>query len=109
MNTTPLAFTAPPAFAGGWFAGLIARLRGQGVTPAPAMPYAATELSLKRSELLRVRLRPGREIRCLQGCLWLTFDGNPSDVLVDAGECFRGDAVDSVLISALRPARFQVR
>jgi hypothetical protein len=44
--------------------------------------------------------RAGETIRCDAGSLWITQDGDPRDVVLDAGDSFETDRDGSVTISA---------
>ena len=47
--------------------------------------------SIARGALHRLPARPGQRIECLAGCLWLTQDGDPRDIVGEAGEAFDFD------------------
>ena len=68
----------------------------------------AATLYLQRDGLQWIGLRAGREIRCLQGRLWLTFDRCLPDVVLDAGDAFLSPDDGPALVQALKPAQFQV-
>ena len=45
-------------------------------------------------------------VSCLEGMLWLTLDGDPIDYVLAPGQALRVPAGRSVVIQALREARF---
>lgn len=54
-------------------------------------------------------LRPAStEVECLQGCVWITQDGDPLDIVIDAGQRFRAERDTRMLIHALEPSRVRV-
>lgn len=51
-------------------------------------------------------IRPlGRTITCEDGTLWLTFDNEPHDVILEAGQSHRCVKASKLLIHALADAR----
>ncbi|WP_432720509.1 DUF2917 domain-containing protein [Jeongeupia wiesaeckerbachi] len=55
-------------------------------------------LTLTPDRLLRIALEPGRQLQCIRGCLWLTFDGE--DVILQAGEHWTAPRHGIALIEA---------
>ena len=49
-----------------------------------------------------------REISCLEGTLWLTFDGVRKDIILEAGESYRCDSASRLAIHALDAACFDM-
>jgi hypothetical protein len=55
----------------------------------------------------------GHELECLAGCVWITLDGDPRDVVIEAGQAFTADrnqrtlihALEASLVRVTRPAR----
>jgi hypothetical protein len=93
-----------------WLDRLIARAR-LGRLPRDAVssrPSAPLDVSLHRDQLHRVRRPAGRDIRCLEGRLWMTFDNEPADVVLVAGQTWHCGSEVRLLIQALTPARLQV-
>jgi hypothetical protein len=59
---------------------------------------------LPRGAVLRVPEGLGRAVVCLEGCLWITVDDDPRDVVLDPGERHVFDRGGRVLVSALEPS-----
>jgi hypothetical protein len=54
-------------------------------------------------------VRPlGRTITCEKGTLWMTFDNEPQDVILEAGQSHRCAKGSKLLIHALADARVRV-
>lgn len=49
-----------------------------------------------------------RDINCLEGTLWLTFDGVRKDIILEAGQSYRCDCASRLAIQALDAARFDM-
>jgi len=56
---------------------------------------------LGRAEILRVPPARGTRIRCIRGCVWLTMDSCPEDVVLEAGESHSITARVPALVYAL--------
>jgi hypothetical protein len=56
---------------------------------------------LTRDAVLRVERPLGRTVRCVDGCVWITFDGDRRDVILDAGSEHRCDRGTALMIQAL--------
>jgi hypothetical protein len=67
-----------------------------------------TSMKLGREDLIALELQAGDSLRSDCGTVWLTVDGQPQDVLVDAGELHTVKATGTVNVSALRSARLVV-
>ena len=61
--------------------------------------------ALAKSRVRRVPASRGRRVECLSGCLWITQDGDPRDVVLEAGQAFEFDR-DGALLSALDDSRY---
>jgi hypothetical protein len=59
---------------------------------------------LRRGELLALRGRRGVRIESRRGAIWVTQDGDPNDVVLDAGQACVLERDAPVLIQALDPA-----
>lgn len=46
-------------------------------------------------------VRSGSEIRCLEGMLWITQEGDVRDYILKAGDSFRTDRKGKVVLQAL--------
>ncbi len=63
---------------------------------------------LARHALLRVQQPLGRTVRCGSGSLWLSFDGDPRDVILAAGQAHRCDRNSLLLVEGLENARLGI-
>ena len=64
---------------------------------------------LSLGQVLGISHALGRVVVCERGCLWLTFDGDPRDVIVRAGQQHRCDRDTRMTIEALEVTQLQVR
>jgi hypothetical protein len=55
---------------------------------------------LRAREVLDIRNGQGLVVRCLDGALWITQDGDTDDVVLKAGDCFVLDRRGLALVSA---------
>jgi hypothetical protein len=62
--------------------------------------------TLAGGQMLRVDAPLGHEIVCVQGSLWITHDGDPKDIIVDAGQRYVADRHAPLVVYALDKARF---
>lgn len=60
---------------------------------------------MHRHAILAVPTPLGREIVCLDGSLWLTYDGDPRDIMLGAGQHHVADCAARLLVQALEPSR----
>lgn len=67
---------------------------------------AAHELPKGRTLTLRKPL--GQRVECLDGCVWITLDGDPRDVVLEAGQAFTADRNQPALIHALEASLVRV-
>ena len=80
-------------------------------------------LHLRRPERLTrrfaVRMRKGEahcfervdssvELRCAQGSLWITHDGDPKDVILSSQEGYRAQREDAMHVFALQPCVVEI-
>lgn len=63
-----------------------------------------SNLQLARHGHIQVIDGRGASVRCLQGSLWLTQDGDPNDVVLTAGESFTLDRDGLAIIYATADA-----
>jgi hypothetical protein len=107
MNTATHAFSryAAARFHFTLPARLLTLMKRVAATSAPA-PSAVRELDAGTSTWI---VRPlGRTITCEAGTLWLTFDNEPHDVILEAGQSHRCAKGSKLLIHALASARLSV-
>ena len=48
------------------------------------------------------------ELRCARGSLWITHDGDPKDVILNAGESYRAVREDAMHVFALQPCVLEI-
>ncbi|SEM23079.1 Protein of unknown function [Stigmatella aurantiaca] len=66
-------------------------------------------VTLSLGELWSHRMHaPGASLRCHEGCVWLTREGDLSDHVLRAGEALRMEGPGLVVVQALGTARFSV-
>lgn len=73
----------------------------------PSWPLQ-TSMKLGREDLIALELQAGDSLRSECGTVWLTVDGQPQDVLVDAGKQHTVQTDGTVNVSALRTASLVV-
>ena len=61
---------------------------------------------LGKGSLARLASRRGERIECLSGTLWVTQDGDPRDVVLEAGESFEFDRSGRSIVSAFADSRY---
>jgi len=74
---------------------------------AATLPLQTT-MKLGRDDLIALQVQAGDRLRSDCGTLWITVDGQPQDVLIDAGKVHRVEAGGTVNVSALRSAHLVV-
>jgi hypothetical protein len=65
-------------------------------------------LALGRRDTLILEAARGALVRCVEGLVWITQDGDRADHIVGAGDSFRVDRDGSVIVQATRPARVAI-
>jgi hypothetical protein len=66
-------------------------------------------MSLRARHLLEVPQAQGVRIGCTRGSLWITVDGDPRDVVLEAGESFVGERPGRMLVYALSPSSLSMQ
>ena len=61
---------------------------------------AVNGIGLTRGSVMRIENGRGRWIEVMHGTLWITQDGDPGDVVLQAGEAFRLDRDGTALLTA---------
>ena len=97
ISTLPM-FTALFRPALNW-SPLFARTRTVARRAAPAA--AQPSPSLEQAQILWLDAPVGLQVRCRSGALWLTYDGQPRDIVVEQGQTHRCDAAGRLAIYAL--------
>jgi hypothetical protein len=54
------------------------------------------------------RVDPSVELRCAQGSLWITHDGDPKDVILAPQESYRAEREDAMHVFALQPCVVEI-
>ncbi len=75
---------------------------------ARSEPVAASVHALKKSEIMELPQPTQRRIVCTEGCVWLTHDGWPEDVVLEVGESHRCTKSSRLLVYAIRASSFVV-
>ena len=65
-------------------------------------------LELSNRQTVRLTQAVGSTVVCLSGCLWLTRDHCPKDHVLEAGEEYRIDSVQTVIVEALGASRLSM-
>jgi hypothetical protein len=65
-------------------------------------------IDLPRNGVLRIADGQPHMIDVFEGEVWVTQDGDPRDVILEAGESFRFDSDGLTLVQAFRPSRLLV-
>ncbi|MDZ7589416.1 MAG: DUF2917 domain-containing protein [Rubrivivax sp.] len=74
-----------------------------------AKPPAATGLrQIDASATFWVKRPHGRIVSCQTGTLWLTFDREPEDVILEPGQSHRCTKSSALAVHALAAAAFEV-
>jgi hypothetical protein len=76
--------------------------------PARQRRRASAEHTLLKSRTVALPASRGLRIDCLEGCLWITQDGDPRDVVVQSGQSFTVDRDQRALVYAMEAARVRV-
>lgn len=78
--------------------------------PAPSQPLRATAAQpLERAATRWVQHPRGWVVGCEAGTLWLTFDGDARDIVLEAGQTHRCESDRRLAINALDAALLQLR
>ena len=76
------------------------------------MNFATThryELSLEPRGLLEIPDAAGVRVTCSRGCLWITLDNDPRDIVLEAGETFLSTEHRRALVYALQASTMALR
>ena len=71
-------------------------------------PVSTFKIELQRHAIFTVADISGVGIECQSGCVWLTLDDDPRDLVLEAGERFVGDMHRRVLVSAFEQSSIAV-
>jgi hypothetical protein len=67
---------------------------------------SATALTLPARQLFEIPDVAAVRILCTEGCLWLTLDHDPRDIVLEPGDSFEEGAPRRALLYALEPSAF---
>jgi hypothetical protein len=67
------------------------------------------EISLAQRGLLEIPDAAGVRVSCTEGCVWITLDNDPRDIVLEPGQFFAGTQHRRALIYALQPSRLGLR
>lgn len=73
-----------------------------------ALADPVTDRSLEKNATTWIARPLGRTINCETGTLWLTFDNETTDVILEAGQSHRCASASKLAIHALSAARVSV-
>jgi hypothetical protein len=76
------------------------------VAPLPSTP--CIQRRLRGGESARYGDASGRVLCCLAGSLWITHDGDPKDVIVEAGESYHVARRELMIVHALRDSAIRM-
>jgi hypothetical protein len=71
-------------------------------------PLGTTIQSLGAGKTLTIRTKGPSSVYCMQGSLWITREGDPTDLIVKAGETRSIDGVGRIVISAFENSKLWV-
>ncbi|MBS0453365.1 MAG: DUF2917 domain-containing protein [Proteobacteria bacterium] len=71
-------------------------------------PTSTFRIELPRHAIFTVADIAGVGIECQSGCVWLTLDDDPRDLVLEPGERFVGDIHRRVLVSAISESSIAV-
>ena len=66
----------------------------------------APTVTLPARQLFEIADAASAHILCTEGCLWLTLDDDPRDVILEPGDSFETGEHRRALLYALEPAAF---
>jgi len=67
------------------------------------------EIILAPRGLLEIPDAAGVRFSCDEGCLWITLDNDPRDIVLEPGQCFAGTQHRRALIYALQASTLGLR
>lgn len=88
---------------------LISRVGRVQRNPAAPAKVNFRRISLGHQETHWIDAAPGAEVICVAGCVWVTADGDPRDVVLAPGQVFTGRAGARLGVYALEAAAVIVR
>ena len=90
-------------------AGLLRAWRRPPAAVSVQRPFGALPVQeLARNAMVNLPAARGEVVECLEGCVWITFDHDARDVVVEAGERFIVDRDTTGWVQALEASRLRV-
>lgn len=65
--------------------------------------------ALNKNETLTLSRPQHAQIECFNGCVWVTQDGDPRDILLEAGQTLEVDQPARVLVHALESSQVRLQ
>ncbi len=75
---------------------------------APSRPVATSVHALHKSEIMALPRPAQRRIVCTEGCVWLTHDGWPEDIVLEVGESHLCTKSSRLLVYGMQASSFVV-
>jgi hypothetical protein len=79
----------------------IALLPGTAASPPQIPARARRHVAMTKAAILTVERPLGASVSCLRGSLWITHDGEPKDIVLEAGASYESDRATRMLVYAL--------
>lgn len=71
-------------------------------------PQNRLDLSLRQNSMLHLPDAAGVQIACRNGTVWITLNGVPRDIVLEAGERFASTEHRDALVMAMAPSSISV-
>jgi hypothetical protein len=68
----------------------------------------ASEFTLERRAIHRIEDAAVLQVNCREGSVWITLDGDPRDIVLEAGQCFSTPEHRRALIYAFDRSRLRL-
>lgn len=104
LTLNPLPISSYNPFAAAWRA-LCAAVMHQGNTSTNPMHTVGI---LDKGETLALQSPVGYSIECMEGCVWVTLDGDTRDVVICSGQTYWPDRNSRALVHALDKSQVSV-
>lgn len=72
-------------------------------------PTRSLSVHLPKGDLIAIPDLSGMQVACREGCLWITLDGDPRDIVLEPGQAFTGSEHRRALVHALAAACLTIR
>ena len=104
LTQNPLPINTSNPFIAAWQALCAVAMHREKALTSPV----PTEKVLGKGDTLALEQPVGRCVECLQGCVWVTLDGDRRDVVISAGQSFWPDRNARALVYAVKASRIAV-